>query len=154
MHRMRHGVRIAVDPGAVRVGVARSDPAGMLAVPLLTLKRGAGDLTAIAELVREYEAIEVLVGHPINLRGEAGPAAAAALAYADELVPLVAPADVRLVDERLSTKAAQRQISEVGRKKGRARSVIDQAAAVNILQHALDAELATGNPAGTTVRTP
>lgn len=151
---MRPGVRIAIDPGAVRVGVARSDPRGTLAVPLLTLKRGADDLTAIAALVREHEAIEVLVGHPINLRGEPGPAAAAAAAYARELVPLVAPTDVRLVDERLSTRAAQRQITEVGRKKGRARSVIDQAAAVNILQHALDAELATGNPAGTTVRTP
>lgn len=151
---MRPGVRIAVDPGAVRVGVARSDPAGTLAVPVRTLRRGIDDLNAIAALVREYEAIEVLVGHPINLRGAPGPAAAAAAAYARELVPLVAPADVRLVDERLSTKAAQRQITEVGRRKGRARSVIDQAAAVNILQHALDAELATGNPAGTTVRTP
>jgi len=151
---MRHGVRIAVDTGAVRVGVARSDPAGTLAVPVETLRRGQGDLEAIVALVDEFEAIEVLIGNPLGLDGRPGRAAALARAYAVELAVRMADIDVRLVDERLSTVAAQRQISEVGRKKTRARSVIDQAAAVNILQHALDSEVATGIPAGTTVRTP
>lgn len=145
---------MAVDLGSVRIGIARSDERGVLAVPVATLPRGRGDLAAIADLAREHDAVEVIVGHPVSLSGKSGPAAALAVAFARELAAVVAPIDVRLVDERLSTATAQRHISESGRKKDRARSVIDQAAAVNILQYALDAELATGNPAGTRVRTP
>lgn len=151
---MRVGVRIGIDPGAVRVGVARSDPSGTLAVPLATLRRGHGDLEAIAGFVREHAAIEVVVGDPVSLRGEAGRAAEDAREYAARIAESVDPIEVRLVDERLSTAAAQRQLTEVGRKHHKARMAIDQAAAVMILQNALETEHATGTPAGTTVRKP
>lgn len=151
---MRTGVRLAIDPGSVRVGVARSDPAGILAVPVVTLRRGQDDIAEIARLVVEFGVIEVLVGNPIGLSGQAGRAAAQALDYAEQIaaVAAVAAVEVRLVDERFSTTRAQRQLAELGRKKNQVRSVIDQAAAVDILQHALDFERSTGSPAGTTVR--
>lgn len=151
---MRQGVRIAVDPGTTRIGIARSDPDGILAVPVATVRRGKGDLDAIARLVEDVDAIVVFVGHPITLAGAEGPAAAAARALAEDLARVVEPVPVRLVDERLSTAQAQRRMAEAGRSQRRTRSVLDQQAAVSILQQVLDAERNTGRPAGTTVRTP
>lgn len=151
---MRRGVRVAVDPGTTRIGIARSDPDGILAVPAATVLRGKGDLDAIARVVAEAEAIMVFVGHPITLAGAEGPAAAAARALAEDLARVVEPVPVRLVDERLSTAQSQRRMAEAGRSQRRTRSVLDQQAAVSILQQVLDAERNTGRPAGTTVRTP
>lgn len=136
------GRRLAVDVGAVRVGVALSDPAPVLATPLETLRRdetGATDLARLAALVAEHEVVEVVVGLPTTLAGRHGSAAEAACAYADALAPLVAPVPVRLGDERLTTVAASRMLADRGVRGKRKRAVVDQAAAVEILQAWLDA---------------
>ncbi|RCV47713.1 Holliday junction resolvase RuvX [Marinitenerispora sediminis] len=152
---MRHGVRLALDPGDARIGVARSDPGGMLATPLETVRRGPGDLDRIARLVLEHEAREVIVGYPASLSGEEGPAARKARSFAAALARLLAPVPVRLVDERLTTVTAQQQLhagASLGRRGARGgrarRAVIDQAAATVLLQSALDAERRTGHATG------
>ncbi len=147
---MRAGVRIGVDVGTVRVGVASCDPAGTLATPVETLPRGAGDLGRLGDLVRQYAAVEVVVGLPISLSGAHGKAAASARAFAQRLAAAVG-VPVRLVDERLSTVDATRTLRESGLGGRRHRAVIDQAAAVIILQSALDAERSTGTPPGVLV---
>jgi putative Holliday junction resolvase len=144
-------VRIAVDAGSVRVGVAASDPEGLLATPVTVLRRdrkGGVDLDAIAELVADRDAIEVLVGLPRSLSGAEGSAATAAREYASQLVDRVAPVAVRLVDERLSTVEAARAMRAAGINSRAGRSRIDAAAAVVILQRALDHERATGAELG------
>ncbi len=145
---MRHGVRLGVDPGDARVGVARSDPSGFLATPVETLRRGKGDLAGIARLVAAEEVVEVVVGLPRSLAGGEGPAAAKVREYAARLAARVDPVPVRLVDERLSTVSAEAMLRDRGRKGQQRRAVVDQAAAVLILQHALDTERATGAPPG------
>jgi putative holliday junction resolvase len=145
---MRHGVRLGIDPGDARIGVARSDPTGFLATPVETVRRGKGDLARIARLVREEEAVEVVVGLPRSLSGGEGPAAAKARDFAARLAQRVAPVTVRLVDERLTTVSAEAMLRDRGKKGQQRRAVVDQAAAVMILQHALDTERATGVPPG------
>jgi putative Holliday junction resolvase len=147
---VRPGVRLAVDVGSVRIGLARCDPDGVLAVPVATLSPEQA-LEAIARAVRDWDAIEVLVGFPLRLDGRPGPAALAARHYAEVIARRVAPVDVRLVDERLSTVTATRALRDAGRRQRQARSVVDQAAAVVVLQAALDAERATGSPPGSPV---
>lgn len=148
---MRAGVRLGVDVGSVRVGVATCDPAGLIATPVETLQRGRGDLEALERLCAEREAVEVVVGLPTSLSGTAGPAARAAEAYAEALAGrLTVP--VRLVDERFSTVGAQRGLHASGVDTRRGRSVIDQAAAVIILQGALDSERSSGSAPGRLVR--
>lgn len=141
MSRPRRGVRIGVDVGSVRVGVAISDRDSVLATPLVTLARDAAtgrDLADLAAVVAEYEAVEVVVGLPRHLSGALGAAATTATAYADALRTLVAPVPVRLVDERLSTVSAERSLAARGIRSRERRHVVDQAAAVVILQSALD----------------
>jgi putative Holliday junction resolvase len=92
--------------------------------------------------------VELLVGLPRSLSGGEGPAVVAARDYADSLAARVSPVPVRLVDERLSTVSATRQLQQAGRRGRAARAVIDAAAAVVILQAALDAERSTGAPPG------
>lgn len=145
---MRTGVRLGVDPGDARIGVARSDPSGFLATPVETVRRGKGDLRRIARILEEAEAVEVIVGLPRSLSGREGPAAEKARAFALALARRVAPVPVRLCDERLSTVSAEAMLRDRGRKGSDRRSVVDQAAAVLILQHALDTERATGRPPG------
>lgn len=149
---MRPGVRIGVDVGSVRIGVARTDPGALLAVPVETVPRGEGDLARIAALVVEHGAVEVIVGLPLSMSGRPGPAAAAVRAFATELAAVVAPVPVRLVDERLSTVSATRGLREAGRSTRRARSVVDQAAAVEIVQYSVDTERATGRAPGSLIR--
>lgn len=137
---------MGVDVGSVRVGIALSDPDGILAHPLTTL--GPEDAPAVGRLVAEHDVACVYVGLPRTLRGDEGPAAQAARGYAQALASRVTPVPVRLVDERLTTVAAHRQLGASGvRERGR-RSVVDQAAAVLILQGALDLESSSGRPAG------
>ena len=155
---LRRGVRLGIDVGSVRVGVARSDPEGLLAVPVATLSRDPGngerasDLEAIGELVVEFEPLEILVGLPLGLDGTEGRAAEAARTYARllaaRLVARGTPTPIRLVDERMSTSQAQRGLRQAGRSERSSRSVIDQAAAVIIVQQALDTERSTGVPVG------
>ena len=152
---MRNGVRLGVDVGTVRVGVARSDPAGLLATPLETVARrgraAGADITRIGELVTLCEAMEIVVGLPRSLSGDEGASALAARAYAVAIARRVSPVPVRLVDERLSTVSAHQHLREAGVKARRHRPVVDQAAAVVILQSALDTERASGRPPGSLV---
>ena len=143
-----------MDVGSVRVGVARSDPSGMLATPVETVPRdlvAGSDLSRLAELVQECEALEVIVGLPRGLSGYEGPAARAARKYAVDVARRVSPVPVRVVDERLSTVTATRSLRDAGLKGRRHRPVVDQAAAVVILQSALDAERASGREPGSLV---
>ncbi|WP_148574920.1 Holliday junction resolvase RuvX [Nocardioides caldifontis] len=153
---MRRGVRLGIDVGDVRIGVASSDPAGLIATPVETVARGAGDLVRIREIARELDAVEAVVGLPRSLSGGEGPAAAKARAFAAELAGALAPdgTTVRLADERLSTVTAESALRERGRKGKKRRAVVDQAAAVVILQNALDTERGTGRPAGEAVSAP
>jgi putative Holliday junction resolvase len=134
------GRRLGVDVGSVRIGVAISDPDGILATPVETVRRDRSDkhLRRLAQLVSEHDAVEVVVGLPRTLADRAGPAARDAIDLADLLARRIAPTPVRLADERLTTVAAQRSLREAGvRAKGQ-RAMIDQAAAVGILQGWLD----------------
>ena len=103
---MRHGVRLAVDVGTVRIGVARSDPDGLLASPVATVARGRGDLDSLAGLVTSHDAVEVIVGLPTSLSGREGASAADARTFAAALAGRLAPRPVRLVDERFTTSLA------------------------------------------------
>jgi putative Holliday junction resolvase len=141
---MRHGVRLGIDPGDARVGVARSDPTGFLATPVETVRRGKGDLARIAKILAEEEAVEIVMGLPRSLSGGEGPSAAKVREFAAALARRVSPVPVRLVDERMTTVSAEAMLRDQGRKGGKRRAVVDQAAAVLILQHALDTERATG----------
>jgi putative holliday junction resolvase len=145
---MRRGVRVAVDVGDVRLGVAVCDPDGVLAVPLETVRRGPGDLERLAAIVATHDPIEVVVGLPTSLSGREGAAAAKVRESAHEIGARVAPVPVRLVDERMTTVTAERVLRDRGKKGARRRAVVDQAAAVVILQHALDSERATGSAPG------
>jgi putative holliday junction resolvase len=149
--RMRPGVRLAVDVGSVRVGVAASDPSGTIATPVTVLRRDARanrDVAELAALVREREAVEVVVGLPRSLRNAEGAAAASARAYAFRLAAAVAPVPVRMVDERLTTVEATRGLRAAGHDAKSARGVVDAAAAVVLLQSALDTERRTDAPPG------
>ena len=147
---MRRGVRLGIDVGDVRIGVASCDPSGLVATPVETVPRGDGDLARIRALAHELDAVEAVVGLPRSLSGGEGPAAAKARAFAAELAAHLAPdgTTVRLADERLSTVSAEAVLRERGRKGKKRRAVVDQAAAVVILQNALDTERGTGRPAG------
>ncbi|MXG90695.1 Holliday junction resolvase RuvX [Nocardioides flavescens] len=154
---MRAGVRLGLDPGDARIGVARSDPSGFLASPVETVKRGRGDLARIVELLREEQdgdpdrVVEVVVGLPRSLSGSEGPAAAKVREWAARLARAVAPVPVRLADERLTTVTAEAMLRDRGRSGARRRAVVDQAAAVVILQHVLDTERTSGTAPGETI---
>lgn len=141
---VRPGVRIALDWGKTRIGVAACDPQGMLAYPVTTIPAKDKPFERIKQIVAEYEPIEVLVGLPVDLRGEMGPAARAIMDIAYDLSQELAPIPVCLVDERLSTAEASRKLAAVGKDSRARRRIIDQEAAVGILTHALDAELGSG----------
>jgi len=145
---VRPGVRLGVDLGDVRIGVASSDPAGLIATPVETLPRGAGDLQRLAALVAEHDAVEVVLGLPRSLSGGEGPAAAKVREFARSLAEAVRPVPVRLCDERLSTVTAEAVLRGQGRKGRKRRAVVDQAAAVVILQSALDTERGSGTAPG------
>lgn len=151
---MRPGVRLGVDVGDVRIGVARCDPSGLVATPVETVSRGVGDVARIRAIAEEERAVEVVVGLPRSLSGGEGPAAAKVREFATLLARGVAPLPVRLCDERLSTVTAESVLRERGRKGQKRRAVVDQVAAVVILQNALDTERASGRPPGETVAVP
>lgn len=145
---VRQGVRLAIDVGSVRIGVARCDPGGLLASPLTTVARGRGDLSRLAEITASSDAVEVIVGLPTSLSGQEGRAAATARTFATRLATVLAPVPVRLVDERFTTVTAHGALQAAGRDSRSRRGVVDQAAAAVLLQAALDAERTTGRPPG------
>ena len=141
------GVRLGVDVGSVRVGVAISDPQGILATPYGTFPRDArtkSDLARLAALVAEHSVVEVVVGLPRSLSGREGAAVVAARDYGSQLRNRISPVPVRYVDERLTSVTANRILSERGIKAKKARAVVDQVAAVQILQTYLDSCRASG----------
>jgi putative Holliday junction resolvase len=142
------GVRLGIDPGDARIGVASSDPSGILATPVETVRRAPGDLDRLAALVEELGAVRVYVGLPRSMSGGEGPAAGKVREFARELSRRLHPVPVRLCDERLSTVTAEGQLRSQGRKGKKRRAVVDQAAAVVILQGALERERQTGTCAG------
>lgn len=144
---IRSGIRIGIDVGTVRIGVARSDLHAVLATPFGTIARGAGDIAEVVRMVAECEAIEVVVGLPLALSGSRTASTEDAVDFARQ-VAAASALPVRLVDERLSTVSAQRALHSTGMDVRRSRPVIDQVAATIILQHALDFERSTGTPPG------
>ena len=151
---MRKGRRIAVDVGDVRIGVAVSDPDGLLATPVETVAAGPQAIGRLTELVHEFDALECVVGLPIGLSGREGPAAIKVRVFCAELGPAIDPVPIRLFDERMSTMTANSLLREGGRSGASKRSIIDQAAATVILQTALDSERTRGSAPGETfVRT-
>lgn len=134
------GRRLGIDVGTVRIGVATSDPDAILATPVETVRRDRTDkhVKRLARLVDELEVVEVVVGLPRTLAERTGPSAVDAIGVADVLAARIAPIPVRLADERLTTVSAQRSLREAGIKAKGQRAMIDQAAAVGILQTWLD----------------
>lgn len=162
------GARLGVDVGMARIGLAASDPDGLVATPVETVQRvlaGSGrsaqgttaDVARIVAEAAERFAAVVYVGLPRHLSGKEGAATADARSFADRLVTALEAAgeaaEVRLVDERMTTVTAHQALHAAGRRTKKHRSVIDQAAAVIILQSALDAERAKGERAGELVET-
>lgn len=145
---MPDGARIGIDWGKARIGVAASNPRTSFAFPVETVQAGRDELTRLAALVEEYAPELIYVGLPLTLAGERAQAAVFVLERATALAAAVAPIPVRLVDERMSTASASRSLGSAGRRAKQQRSVIDQAAAVEILQRAIDAESRDGAPAG------
>jgi putative holliday junction resolvase len=139
---------MALDVGLARIGVAGSDPAGLLASPLATVRRGRGDLAELARVAADRQAVEIIVGLPRGLSGREGTSAADARAFAAALAGRLAPTPVRLVDERFTTVIAHDALRAGGRDSRARRTVVDQAAAALLLQGALDAERSTGRPPG------
>ncbi|MFB4348776.1 Holliday junction resolvase RuvX [Microbacterium sp. CR_7] len=150
MTGFRRGVRIGIDVGRARIGVARCDPDGMLAVPVETVKRDEASVARIAEIVAEHEPLEVVVGLPVNLQGADTASTADARDFAAELRGRLG-LPIRLVDERLSTVTAHAALRSSGRTQKNSRSIVDQVAAVVLLQQAIDTEKSTGNPPGATI---
>jgi putative Holliday junction resolvase len=134
------GRRLGVDVGGVRIGVAVSDPDGLLATPVETVRRDRSGkhLRRLAQLVADWQAVEVVVGLPRTLADRTGPSAQDAIGLAEGLAGRIAPIPVRLADERLTTVTAQRSLREAGVPAKGQKAVIDQAAAVGILQSWLD----------------
>jgi putative Holliday junction resolvase len=144
---LRLGVRLGIDVGRVRIGVARCDAEGSVVVPVSTVRRGADDIAQLLRLGVEHGAMEFVVGLPLSLSGGSTASTADARDFAEELAA-ASEVPVRLVDERLSTVSAQRSLQDAGQDVRRSRPVIDQVAATIILQHALDSERGRGQPPG------
>jgi putative Holliday junction resolvase len=142
------GRRLGVDVGKVRVGVAISDPDGILATPVATVARDLsaepdkvpGDMVEIVRLMTDHDVVQIIVGLPVQLSGTEGAAAIDIRAYSERLAKAVWPVPIALADERMSTVVATRRLAERGVRGRRQRAVVDQAAAVEILQSWLDAQ--------------
>ncbi|MDF2049028.1 Holliday junction resolvase RuvX [Arthrobacter sp. Cr_A7] len=155
------GVKLGVDVGTVRVGVAICDRDSILATPYKTLDRNArknSDVRVIAKLAEELEAVQVIVGLPRTMKGEEHSSARMATEYAmlvaTELAARGLTVPVNLVDERLSSVTAHRSLHEAGMSSRNHRKVVDQVAAAGILQHAIDMQKARGADVGSRVTPP
>ena len=150
---MADGSRLAIDWGKARIGVAASHSGTSFAYPVETVAAGPDEMRRLTELVDQIAPAVVYVGYPLTLSGEQAIAAGYVAGKARRLAKRIAPVPVRLVDERLSTASASRSLGAAGRSARGQRSVIDQAAAVEILQRALDVENRTASPAGQPIET-
>lgn len=145
---MPEGVRLGIDWGKARIGVAACNAGVTFAYPVETVEAGPGELRRLAALVAEYEAEVVYIGLPLTLRGDRSFAADFVLDKAAQLAQTIPTTRVLLVDERMSTASASRRLGDAGRRAKQQRSIIDQAAAVEILQRAIDAEERAGHVVG------
>lgn len=150
MTGFRRGVRLGIDVGKARVGVARCDPDGMLATPVETVPRDDASIARILTLADEHGAFELVVGLPLNMSGDDTPSTRDAREFA-ALLASSSARPVRLVDERLSTVSAHAALRGSGRSQRSSRSIVDQVAAVILLQQALDVEKGSGEAPGSTV---
>lgn len=148
------GVRIALDVGSVRIGVAKCDTEGLLATPLTTISAGPEAVNQVLGLLMEHQAMCVYIGKPISLAGKDTASTQSAIKFAGEIAASLKESNtqVRLIDERLSTVSAQRGMREAGRNVKQSRDAIDQAAAVVILEHALASERNSGTLVGEEVK--
>jgi len=153
---LRRGVRVGIDVGQARIGLAQSDRDGVLATPVETVSRvqkapkggESADVRRIADLAVNLDAIEIVIGLPISLSGASTESTRDARAFASRVARMTPHIPVRLVDERLSTVTAQSALRTSGKRSKGSRPVIDQIAAVIILQHTLDSEKLSGVPVG------
>lgn len=129
---------LAIDWGKARIGVAAAYSGTNLAFPVETVPGNKDCLTRLAALVAQYEAELVYIGLPVTLEGKRSIAAQWVVEQARSLGEMIGAHKIRLIDERFSTVAASRNLGRVGRSQRESRTVIDQAAAVEILQRALD----------------
>lgn len=150
MTGFRRGARLGVDVGTARIGVSRCDPDGFVATPMETVARDASALGRLRALIGEVDPIEIVVGLPINLQGHKTASTRDAEAFAAQLAVATA-VPVRLVDERLSTVSAHQALRASGRTSRTSRTIVDQVAAVVLLQQAVDIEKSSGRPPGTLV---
>ncbi|WP_106813910.1 Holliday junction resolvase RuvX [Microbacterium timonense] len=150
MSQWRRGTRLGIDVGRARIGVAKCDPDGLLATPVETVPRDDGSIARIVALADENAAIELLVGLPMNLKGEDTASTRDAREFAEALAA-ASGLPVRLVDERLSTVSAHAALRSSGRSQRTSRTIVDQVAAVVLLQQALDVEKSTGRAPGTPI---
>ncbi len=147
MANFRLGRRIGVDFGVARIGVAVSSVDGIICSPLATLQNNEEALRSLLELISEQEPIEIYVGLPLNLQGEHTQSTVLAIAFAKQLFQS-GVSNLRLVDERMSTRAAQSQLQASGKNSRQSKGVIDAAAATLIVESALSYERATGQIPG------
>ena len=147
MANFRLGRRIGVDFGVARIGVAVSSVDGIICSPLATLQNNEEALISLLELISEQEPIEIYVGLPLNLQGEHTQSTVLAIEFAKQLFQS-GVSNLRLVDERMSTRAAQSQIQASGKNSRQSKGVIDAAAATLIVESALSYERATGQIPG------
>lgn len=152
MSEFRRGVRVGVDVGTVRVGVARSDPDGILSIPVETLQRAddGSELQRLIDIINEFSAIEVLVGLPRHLKGGEGVSAKAARKYARRIALALPDVRIAMIDERLTSNQAHERLRMAGMSERDHRSVIDQVAAQIIVEQALEWERMSGRPPGDT----
>ena len=145
------GVRLGIDWGVARIGVAACDAAGVLAFPVETISP-AQDARVVRDrlgaIIDEHAPVVAYLGLPRHLKGAEGESAAKARGQARWLATAFAPLEVRLVDERMTTVSATRQLREAGRSAKSQRGALDQAATGAIMNHALDTERLTGARAG------
>ncbi|WP_297565955.1 Holliday junction resolvase RuvX [uncultured Arcanobacterium sp.] len=149
---LKPGVRIAVDVGKVRVGIAKTDHEAILALPVGTFRRGQDDITGVLDIISQEDVCAVYVGLPLNMDGSIGSTARNAQKWAQRLAKMIAPIPVRMIDERLSSVSAHRQLQEAGLREIKHKPLVDQAAAVIILESALDFARRTGRQPGLSVK--
>lgn len=146
--QLRRGRRIGIDFGGVRVGIAISDPEAILVSPLTTLNNDESLLKNLLEIFTEYQPIYVAIGSPLHLSGGESHKSKEVIQFA-EILKNNSNIDLFLIDERFTTKSAQNQLIEVGIDNQKSKKIIDQLAAVNILNQALQLENSSnglGNP--------
>lgn len=141
------GVRIGIDVGSVRIGVARCDSDQIMAIPVVTIQMSTDAINQVLQIVQEYQAEVIYIGKPISLNQNETSSTQMATEFANKLAQLT-QIQIRLLDERLTTVSAQNTLYSAGKNSKKSRSVIDQVAAVILLDHAIAVEKATDTLAG------